>query len=468
MARMAVVALSLTVGSIQIRTAWAQTVVDHLLALGGDNHADQIIFDPPYYPAFTPGSELDGQQFTEGDIITWDVRVLVSGIHVVGPGELGDGLPPNGAAGLSFDLELHAGTADGPLAEMGAGSASSEGWFSTVFSTRNAAFCSSFDIGAAGSMGGHVYDRPVYGGPGLRMPGYPSARGRPADALTPLGKLESMAIVGLLWGGETDYVPGVGVPLGGLGGCAGGLGVVPLFEGQINTTGMEPGTYVLKVVPRRANLYHGAFNGAGAVPFNQIIRANETRGDTITFELLSDPPPVLTGAVSRLTHGAATVFDIDLPLDPAATAGVECRHGGPSEIALTFSEPIAATDGTPDATEVSISDGTLDMVTIDGSELLITMTGVPDQSCLVITLSGIADLRGHGLSGDSNVHVRVLEGDVNADGVVASGDITQVKSHSGQLADSGNFRCDLNWDGVIGSADITQVKLCSGHTVSCE
>ena len=39
----------------------------------------------------------------------------------------------------------------------------------------------------------------------------------------------------------------------------------------------------------------------------------------------------LVSAASRLTHGAAGTFDINLPIIPAGTtagAGVECRRGG--------------------------------------------------------------------------------------------------------------------------------------------
>ncbi|GMU22132.1 MAG: hypothetical protein AMXMBFR13_22200 [Phycisphaerae bacterium] len=63
--------------------------------------------------------------------------------------------------------------------------------------------------------------------------------------------------------------------------------------------------------------------------------------------------------------------------------------------------------------------------------------------------------------------MRVLFGDVNGDGVVASGDITQVKSVSGQTVNENIFRRDVNGDGVVASGDITQVKSRSGSAVEC-
>ncbi|GMU22947.1 MAG: hypothetical protein AMXMBFR13_30310 [Phycisphaerae bacterium] len=188
----------------------------------------------------------------------------------------------------------------------------------------------------------------------------------------------------------------------------------------------------------------------------------------LTIDFVADgTPPMLTLAVSRRTHGAVGPFDIVLDDQPVNTAGIECRVGGVTQLVLTFSEPIVAADGTLDDSEIALSGGALAGASIADDELFIDLTDVPDRSCLTVTLSGLEDGSGNPLAGRNTVHVRVLSADVNADGQVASGDITQVKARSGQITNPGNFRADTNADGQIASGDITQVKSRSGTSVIC-
>jgi hypothetical protein len=177
--------------------------------------------------------------------------------------------------------------------------------------------------------------------------------------------------------------------------------------------------------------------------------------------------PTLVSAVSRRTHGGVGDFDVNLPLAPPALPAVEGRSGGPTRLIFTFSALIKALDGTPSANEVSVSAGTVGSVSINGHTLTANLSGVPDQTCLTVVLNGLGDLSNHPLVGDNDVRIRVLVGDANGDGQVASGDITQVKSVSGQVTNSTNFRRDINADGQVASGDITQVKSRSGRSVIC-
>jgi hypothetical protein len=172
---------------------------------------------------------------------------------------------------------------------------------------------------------------------------------------------------------------------------------------------------------------------------------------------------VILSAVSRKTHGAIGDFDIDLPLDGSPVS--ECRIGGPTKIVVTFDKDVAAADGTLDiGSEVVASAGTIDSATITGAVLEIDLSGVPDEACAAITLNGIKCAVGvDGIIPATTLRVQALYGDVNADGQVASGDITQVKSVSGQVTGAGNFRRDVNADGQVASGDITVVKARSGN-----
>ncbi len=178
-------------------------------------------------------------------------------------------------------------------------------------------------------------------------------------------------------------------------------------------------------------------------------------------------PPMLVSAASRKAHGPAGDLDVDLPLAPPSAAGVECRTGGPTEVILTFSEPVVAADGVPDETEVNLSTGTLDAVSIDGNEMTIELSDVPDAMCLAITITGIIDLDGHLLSGDNNVHIRSLLADVNEDGEADLIDMAQVKSRNGEPLDAATARFDLNLDSHLDLIDMALAKSRNGNSVSC-
>jgi len=187
--------------------------------------------------------------------------------------------------------------------------------------------------------------------------------------------------------------------------------------------------------------------------------------------------PLLNAAVSRKTHGLAGDFDVNLPLAPAANAaGTEGRLGGPTRVLLTFSEPIRPADGilTPDGevtTEVGgvPTGGLIVALALNpaGDVLTVDLAAVPDPSCLRIVLAGIEDMATNPLAGDNDVHIRVLVGDANTDGVVDNTDVIQVRLQNGLPIAAANYRCDVNVDGVIDNADAIEVRNRRGNTVVC-
>ncbi|GMU20079.1 MAG: hypothetical protein AMXMBFR13_01800 [Phycisphaerae bacterium] len=181
------------------------------------------------------------------------------------------------------------------------------------------------------------------------------------------------------------------------------------------------------------------------------------------WSLETPEQPMLISAVSRRVHGASGEFDIPLPLGTGVDAGVESRREGPKQVVLTFSQPIQAQDGVLD-TEVALSAGTLVSIHAAESTLTVDLANVPDRGCLAMSLHGLSNLSGIPLGGVDRLYVRCLYADVNGDGTVASGDVTQVKRRSGQMTTAENFRADVNADGVIASGDITQVKSRSGSS----
>ncbi len=186
--------------------------------------------------------------------------------------------------------------------------------------------------------------------------------------------------------------------------------------------------------------------------------------DMGAYEFAGYPTPV--GLVSRKEHGPAGGLDIVLPLDGGLVTTGECRNNGPTTLIFTFSEPILAEDGVPDASEVGVSAGMVQSVGIAGNELTIGLQAVPDASCLAIHLRGLVDFDGHELLGP-DARFAVLAGDTNGDGRTDLIDMAQVKSLNGAPVATDNAWFDVNLDGHIDLIDMALIKSLNGHAVAC-
>jgi len=151
-------------------------------------------------------------------------------------------------------------------------------------------------------------------------------------------------------------------------------------------------------------------------------------------------PLQLTSAVSRMTHGGAGDFDIDLPL--AGEPGVECRNGGGNHtLVVTFTNTMVSGSA-------SVTSGTGTVAgspTFSGNTMTINLIGVADVQELTVTLSNVTDIFAQVMP-DTPVSVNMLIGDTSGNKTV-------------------NASEDINADGSITASDIGQVKADSGHTV---
>ncbi|MHC4443481.1 MAG: right-handed parallel beta-helix repeat-containing protein [Planctomycetota bacterium] len=216
-----------------------------------------------------------------------------------------------------------------------------------------------------------------------------------------------------------------------------------------NMPGIQPlPLYDLDMNPRFIDDLNAADTGNGTPPIVDMGAYEQADGIM---------PPMLVNAASRRWHGPAGDLDIKLSLD-SATPDSECRLGGLQEVILSFSETIQVTDGTPDGTEVNLSAGTLGNVSIIDNQMIVEMSNVQDQTCLVITLTGIESVGGGLLYGDNNVHIRVLKGDVNSDNLVNIFDLGLVKSQLFKPVVQDNCSEDVKVDGTINIYDLGQVK----------
>ena len=177
-------------------------------------------------------------------------------------------------------------------------------------------------------------------------------------------------------------------------------------------------------------------------------------------DVLVVPPVSVTAVQSRKTHGAAGPFNlaIDYAQPIAGSVTVEPRNIGAGHvIVFQFDGPVTASGsaGTVDSNNISIA--TTNALGAAANEVLVTLTGVADNSRAKISLTGV--------NGGATVwpaSVGFLVGDVNNTRSVNSSDISAVKARSGQAATATTFVYDLNASGAINSSDISAVKARSG------
>lgn len=177
--------------------------------------------------------------------------------------------------------------------------------------------------------------------------------------------------------------------------------------------------------------------------------------DLLVYAYTPDvPPPVnLRRVVSRKTHGAAGTYDLDLPLigDPA----IECRSGdaiGNYTLVFTFANPLMSVGSATVSTGTgTISDSMIEPA--DSHNYIVNLTGVTNAQTIRVSLTTVIDAAGN-QSSSVSATMGVLIGDVNASGVVDSGDMFVVRQHTGESASSANYREDVNASGLIDSGDV--------------
>jgi hypothetical protein len=167
------------------------------------------------------------------------------------------------------------------------------------------------------------------------------------------------------------------------------------------------------------------------------------------------PPVQLNTVVSRKVHGSAGTFDINLPL--TGTRGVECRSPGQTDtsgvdykIVFTFANNIT-TCGTAGTTGGSVVSGP------NANQCTENLNGIPNGQYTTVTLNGVTDAVGN----SGNVigpQMGLLVGDVNASGLVTSGDTNLCKAQALQTVTSANFRNDVNASGAITTGDVNIIK----------
>jgi hypothetical protein len=228
---------------------------------------------------------------------------------------------------------------------------------------------------------------------------------------------------------------------------------------QVGTT--APGTTSLNIANKPSGQYYYRVRG---VYGNGSFTTNSNVQDIIV-----NSPLTLTGVVSRMTHGGITPpFDISLPLLPTTSPrGVECRSSaslgaGNYSLVFTFARNLTSVaSASVTAHNPTSGTGTVNSSTSgigpNPNQYTVNLTGVSNQQYITVTLNSVLDALGH--SGNvTGPQMGVLVGDVNASGVVNTGDTNLCKAQALQTVTNANFRNDINTSAVINTGDVNLIK----------
>ncbi len=191
---------------------------------------------------------------------------------------------------------------------------------------------------------------------------------------------------------------------------------------------------------------------------NRGVRASYSGGATRNDFVLSVlPPPPLSSVVSRMTHGPAGTFDLDLSSGNA----IECRSSvslgaGNYTLVFTFVNNLVSV-GTATVTN---GVGSVSSTSMGPNQYTVNLTGVSNAQTITVTLGNVIDSENN--AGNISVPMGMLIGDTTANRAVNSSDIAQTQSQSGQAVTTQNFREDVTANGVINSSDISLVQSQSG------
>ena len=237
----------------------------------------------------------------------------------------------------------------------------------------------------------------------------------------------------------------------------------------LTTNGQERGSADYSIVPDTIDA--GGLNASSA---NYSLRGSAVgefgaaSAASITSANYNDKPgyvgqlsDLLTLAVSRKTHGAAGVFDINLPL--SGPAGVESRSGSIYNVVFTFASTLTSVASVT-ATATGIiqpgpSSGQIDPN--DAHNYIANLTMLPNAQYITVTLNNVNDSDGNVAAAVPAV-MGLLIGDANGNRAVNASDVSQTKSRIGQIVGPANFRSDVNANGAINAGDAAQTKVNAG------
>lgn len=191
------------------------------------------------------------------------------------------------------------------------------------------------------------------------------------------------------------------------------------------------------------------------------VKASDPNSDVGAFEAgaVTPPGPVpLNSVVSRMTHGSAGPFDINL----AGGNAVECRSGGANgdyTLIFTFANPLVSADAVVTSGIGSVANSQIDGA--DAHNYVVNLTSVANAQNLTVNVGNVSDTSGD-FSSAVPASMGLLIGDVNGNRAVNASDVALTKSRIGQTVDATNFRSDVNASGSFNASDVSAIKATVG------
>jgi PKD repeat protein len=214
------------------------------------------------------------------------------------------------------------------------------------------------------------------------------------------------------------------------------------------------------------------FTDSGEYIVRLVVTDSRGKQSSNTATFLLDVEPPVTRVVSRMTHGSAGMFDIDLPL--TGTRGVECRSSaslGAGNYAMVFSfahnltsvSGASVTGGTGSVSSTVL--GPNASLNLLANQYQVNLTGVANAQYITVAITGAHDMAGANFGAAQQMGV--LVGDVNGSGRTDNGDGIVVRNLSGTIPfDTSSARADVNCSGRVDNGDAIVIRNNSGNFLS--
>ncbi len=187
---------------------------------------------------------------------------------------------------------------------------------------------------------------------------------------------------------------------------------------------------------------------------------------TVTLTMATSVTATFTGGVamlvavqSRKVHAGVT-YDLPITVGVLINGAITVEPrliGAGHKIVFQFDQTIAAM--LPGSATSTV--GTANASASGNQEVIVTLTGVPDNQRATISLSNV-----NGNGTNANVSMGFLVGDVSSSQRVNASDISAVKARAtGGILTPQNFKFDLSVSGAINAQDTTLVKARSGLSI---